>query len=301
MPMRWTKTAESRFRVQMTPAGDALRWLPAEGKNQLAELPTLAATAKPESLKALAVVLATGAGGGDPTPAIVYQPVGGGRVVVVEGAGLWRWAFMPPERLKQEEIYGSLWRSLVRWLAANVGLLPSQQLSLRADKLTFDADENATATLLVRQGAGTPPEIELSGGSLSQPRTVRCVPRGNAPGQYYVGLGRLGEGQYALRVKGLDEKDISGAAAFDVRGNLIERLDIAAQPDTMKQIAQESGGAVLKSADPRLVAQQFDMHLRRTRPERTSQTTAWDRWWVLLGAFAIWGAAWGLRRRSGLV
>ena len=69
----------------------------------------------------------------------------------------------------------------------------------------------------------------------------------------------------------------------------------------MKLIAEESGGAVLEAADPRLLAQQFDRHLGRTRPERTAQTMAWDRWWVLLGAFAIWGTAWGLRRRSGLV
>ena len=75
----------------------------------------------------------------------------------------------------------------------------------------------------------------------------------------------------------------------------------AAQPNLMKLIAQQSGGAVLETADPRLLAQQFDQHLSRTRPERTAQTMAWDRWWVLLGAFALWGAAWGLRRRSGLV
>ena len=50
----------------------------------------------------------------------------------------------------------------------------------------------------------------------------------------------------------------------------------------MKLIAEESGGAVLEAAEPRLLAQQFDRHLSRTRPERTAQTMAWDRWWVLL-------------------
>jgi len=104
-----------------------------------------------------------------------------------------------------------------------------------------------------------------------------------------------------LRVLGVDEKDLSAATAFDVRGNLTERLDVRAQPDVMARIAQQSGGAVLEADQPRLLAQQFQEHLSRTRPERTAQTMAWDRWWVLLGAFLIWGAAWGLRRRSGLV
>ena len=53
----------------------------------------------PEAAKALAVVLATGVGGGSgqASPVMVYQPVGNGRVVVVEGAGMWRWAFLAPE------------------------------------------------------------------------------------------------------------------------------------------------------------------------------------------------------------
>jgi hypothetical protein len=257
---------------------------------------------------------------------MAYQPVGNGRVVVVEGAGMWRWAFLAPEHQQQEEIYGSLWRSLVRWLVANVGLLPSQRLALRADKLTFGSDENVTATLLVRDWSGKPPQVELSGKSLekmgtgSEPNRVNptekssdeapvpifsksfpCAPHGDYPGQFLVGLGRLPEGQYSLRVEGIDKNDLSAVTAFDVRGNLVERLDVRAQPDVMKRIAQESGGAVLEEADPRLLAQQFDLHLSRTRPERTAQTMAWDRWWVLLGAFAIWGTAWGLRRRSGLV
>ena len=267
---------------------------------------------RPEAAKALAVVLAKGVGGDQASPMIVYQPVGSGRVVVVEGAGMWRWAFLAPEHQKQEEVYGSLWRSLVRWLVSNVGMLPSQRLALRADKLSFTTDENVTATLLVRDWSGDPPQVQLSGGpdaaegdrhifrptvgrktSQSPALTFRCVPRGSYPGQFSVGLGRLPEGQYALRVAGIDKNDVSAVAAFDVRGNLAERLDVAAQPNVMKMIARESGGAVLAAADPRLLAQQFDRHLGRTRPERTAQTMAWDRWWALLGGVCRLGHGMG--------
>jgi hypothetical protein len=305
MPLRWTPAAESRFRIELTDAGQGLRWLPVsgDGKSQLAELPTLATASRPEAAKALAVVLAKGVAGGagQASPMMVYQPVGSGRVVVVEGAGMWRWAFLPPEHQKQEEIYGSLWRSLVRWLVSNVGMLPSQRLALRADKLSFTTDENVTATLLVRDWSGDPPHVQLVGGPRDRPSDYRCVPRGSYPGQFYVGLGRLPEGRYSLRVAGIDKNDVSGVAAFDVRGNLAERLDVCAQPNVMKMIAKESGGSTLDNADPRRLAQQFDQHLGRTRPERTAQTMAWDRWWALLGAFVLWGTAWGLRRRSGLV
>ena len=45
-------------------------------------------------------------------------------VVVIEGAGMWRWAFLPPQYQKQEEIYGGLWHSMLRWLVSATGLMP---------------------------------------------------------------------------------------------------------------------------------------------------------------------------------
>src|SRR5207244_2789081 len=88
---------------------------------------------------------------GDGSPVVAYQPYGSGRVVVVEGAGMWRWAFLPPQYQQYEEVYGSLWHSLLRWLVSSAGLLPGQQLALRADKVSFSTTEPATATLLVRE------------------------------------------------------------------------------------------------------------------------------------------------------
>jgi hypothetical protein len=305
MPLRWTPTAETRFHVQLTGAGQALRWLPAgaDGVDPLADLPSLATVARPESAKALAVVLATGASGagGEAAPVISYQPVGNGRVVAIEGAGMWRWAFLPPEKQQTAEIYASLWRSLVRWLAANMGLLPSQRLALRTDKVAFSSDENVSANLLVRQWTGDAPQVELSGAALDRPKLTVCVPRGNYPGQYYVSWGRLPEGHYSARVAGIEKNEVSGMIDFDVQGNLTERLDVRAQPNLMKFLADQSGGAVLESVDPALLARHVEQHLSQSRPTRTAQTMAWDRWWVLLAAFGLWAAAWSYRRHSGLV
>ncbi len=305
MPVRWTPTVESRFRVQLTGAGQALRWLPPsrDGDDPLAGMPSLAAVTRSEAKPSLAVVLAHGTSGdGQAAPVIAYQQLGG-RVVVIEGAGMWRWAFLPPQFQDRDELYGSIWRSLVRWLVANVGLLPSQRMALRTDKLTFSTDENATATLLIRenQWTGEAPWVELSGAAIGKPRTIFCVPRGATPGQYHVPLGRLPEGQYVARVVGAEKDELSGVTAFDVQGNLKERLDVAARPDVMKFIAAESGGAVLEDSDVARLQRQFDEHLARSRPQRVTRVTAWDRWWVLIFAFGVWGVAWGLRRRAGLV
>jgi hypothetical protein len=308
MPVRWSPSPEARFRVHWSEEGQSLGWLPAGAEGDpLAGMPSLAAAPLAEVKPYAATVLATSvAGGGRAVPAVTYRPVGAmgsGRVVVVEGAGMWRWAFLPPQNKDRDELYGTLWRSLVRWLVTNVGLLPSQRLALRADKAAFTAGENATATLLVRESrwSGGVPRLEVSGPPLEKPQVVACRPWGAAPGQYHADLGRLAEGRYRIRVVGAEKDETSAEAALDVRGNLKERLELTARPDLMKWIAETSGGAALESADPATLARQFEAHLLRSRPERIIRAPAWDRWWVLVAAFALWGATWGLRRRSGLI
>lgn len=307
MPVRWTPGRESRFRVQWTEAGKALRWLPRAGEEEtvLPGLPSLAAAGRPEASQVLSVVLATNVAerGTDQTPVLSYQRVGSGRVVVVEGAGMWRWAFLPPQHQDHADLYGTLWRSLVRWLVANVGLLPRDRMALQMDKVTFSTSESVTAELLIRkdESGKETPRVELTGDALEQPRQIAPVPSGSFPGQFRVAFGRLPEGRYWAKVIGAEEDEVSAQTAFDVRGNLKERLEVQARPDMMQLIADQSGGAVLDEVDPGLVMQNFERHLTESRPERIKRTTAWDRWWVLVGALGIWGFAWGLRRWSGLV
>ena len=88
---------------------------------------------------------------------------------------------------------------------------------------------------------------------------------------------------------------------FDVRESYAEQLDVAARPDVMARIAADSGGAVIDSADAASVADQFEQHIAKTRPQRVRQLTAWDRWWILVGVLCVWGTAWGLRRSGGLI
>jgi hypothetical protein len=301
MPVRWAPSRETRFRIDWTPVGQSLRWLPSiEPGGSIKDLPSLAAASRVESAAPLGVVLATTAEKGGAQPVLSYQPVGGGRVVVLEGAGMWRWAFLPPQYQQHDDAYGAMWRSLIRWLVSNVGLLPSEKLALRTDKVTFSTAEAVTATLLLRPEAAKAevPRIELTGEALGQPRDVVPLPSGADPGQFRVVFGKLPEGRYTVRAA----KDAEAVTAqFDVRGNLAERLDVQAQPNLMRLVAEKSGGAVLDRADPGTIAEQFERHLAETRPDRFARASAWDRWWILLAAMALWACCWGLRRWSGLV
>jgi hypothetical protein len=214
---------------------------------------------------------------------------------------MWRWAFLPPGRQQHDEVYRSLWHSLLRWLVSSADLLPGQKLALRSDKVRFGTNEPATATLLLREeAAGRVPAVELRGEG-AQPQTFTPVAAGEEPGAFRVVFGPLPEGHYRARVAGPAGADATASAAFDVRSLSEEQLDLAARPDLMARIAGESGGAVLDADQASGVIRQFQEHLDRGRPRQVRRLSAWDRWWVLVGVFAVWTTAWAVRRSGGLV
>jgi hypothetical protein len=351
LPVKWAPARETRFRLKLTEDGRGMRWLgggagPGAGavaasplagdadQAALAGLPTLATSAHVDRAKPLAVVLAnavsqgdvpdgpggpgsaTPASGGAPTggaaPAVVYQPYGAGRVVVVEGAGMWRWAFLPPQFRQQEEVYASLWHSMLRWLISADTLVPGQKLALRSDQVAFDTTEAATATLILRDegGRGKVPTVEVvaegAGGKppgkpAGKPAQFAPAPLGEEPGTFRVNFGKLPEGRYAARVVDAPADEAFARTVFTVRTVGEEQLNLKPRPDLMARLASDSGGAVLENADAEEVAGRFKEHMNRLRPPRLERATAWDRWWVLAAVFALWAGSWVLRRSSGLV
>ncbi len=164
----------------------------------------------------------------------------------------------------------------------------------------FSTLETASATLLMRDTQATAPQVELTGGSLASPQRIGAAAVGSWPGQFRVTFGKLPEGRYRAQV--VDTSGDAGAVtAFDVRDSLDERLNVAARPDLLRLIAQDSGGALLESSDASAFGQRMQNDLAANRPRRTTRQSAWDRWWVLISVFGLWASGWGLRRWSGLV
>jgi hypothetical protein len=308
MPVRWAPSRETRFRVKLTDRGNDLSWLSAVDSGDddvFGRLPSLATAAPAEQPKPMSVVLArTEAVQG---PAVVtYQSYGTGRVVAVEGSGMWRWAFLAPQYRQHDQVYESLWQSLLRWLVSSVGLVPGQDLVLRTDRVTYTSGETVSALLLRRdESAGEKNlEVELTAEEGGSTRKFPAVPLGDEPGVYRVPFGTLPEGRYraAVVMPGVQAADHSTTTvAFDVRPYSTEQLDVDARPDLMARIAADTGGAALASHEAELLGERFREHLARSRPERVRRITAWDRWWILLGVLVVWSTAWGLRRSSGLL
>jgi hypothetical protein len=299
LPVQWSPTRETRFRPQWTERGKELRWLAGES---LELLPALVTTSRPDNPRPLTTVLASSAAKEGTSPVMSWQPYGAGRVVVIEGAGMWRWAFLPPEQQSLDGAYRTLWDNLLRWLATSADLLPGQELALRMDKVSFGAGESAAGMLLVRDASrqSAPPVVELQSAALPEPRTLRPVPLEDDPNAFRVVFGKLPEGSYHAKVAGAAGNE-RASAAFDVRVTSDEQLDLKARPDLLARIAQESGGVALSAERLDETVGQLVAGITRSRPEQVRTVPAWDRWWVLLIVFGIWGLCWATRRSSGLV
>ncbi|MFI5378465.1 MAG: hypothetical protein ACHRHE_04145 [Tepidisphaerales bacterium] len=300
MPVRWTPARESHAHISLTPQGRDLQWLP--GSEPMAALPPLARSASVDTSKPLTVVLATVAGdSGKNEPAVVYQPYGTGRVIVVEGAGMWRWAFLPPQNQQLEDIYGDLWRSLLRWLASSTPLLPGQNMSLRCDKVRFDTSEPATVTLLLRTpGAAPLPKVELRAEGAAEATAFTPAPFGDQPGSYRVAFGTLPDGRYQARVAGAGD-DPSLVTVFDVRDQGEELLNLRIRPDLMARIATDASGKVVGVDGASEIASHFAKYMDITQPQQVRRITAWDRFWILAAVIALWTVTWYVRRSGGLV
>src|SRR5262249_54563359 len=151
-------------------------------------------------------------------PVVAYQHYGSGRAVVIEGAGMWRWAFLPPESQEHETVYAAFWQSLLRWLVSGAHVPAGQEMVLRTDKVSYSNTEPASATLLLRNAARPQvPSIELisEGDDRSEPpRSFSPVPFGDAPGMFRVTFGKLEEGRYQARIAG-ESNDSSSRTLFD--------------------------------------------------------------------------------------
>lgn len=306
LPLRWSRdrgSNESRFRVQVTERGDDLSWLRLGGGEALSKLPSLATTSNTESIQPLAVVLGRGAQNST-TPVLTYQPYGTGKVVVIEGAGMWRWAFLAPEFQEHDPVYGTLWQSLLRWVLSSGGLLPGEMVSLQMDRVTFTAGEAVSAIVLKREDAdsGPLPPVELRDADGQLLQTAQPIPVGSEPGVYQVFLGKPEAGSYEVTFTG-DEDQLPGTrkVRFDVRPDLREQLEIAARPELMSRIAELSDGEVLQGEQLSSLANTFQSYRAASQAVQYRRIPVWDRWWVLVSLFLLWSGTWAVRRSHGLV
>ena len=324
LPVRWQSQSEFRTRAQLTSIGQSASLLPQDlgtGGDPISVLPSLALGARPKVAIGLPQVLVQSTTGqdGQAVPIVSHQPYGSGQAVVVEGAGMWRWAFLPPEKASAQRVYASLWQGLMQWLISQQDLLPGQEIAIRSDRLAYVTGDSVTVSVLVRESfTDKLGDCIVEGGSLELPRRATPVPVSDQAGIYRANFGALPPGHYKASLVGGDagprdagprDADAGPRDAgqpgvvteFDVRDPWFERLEVDSRPGLLRQIAKRSGGRLVDSSDADLIGKDYREHLNISRPEKSRRIPLWDRRWVLLTVLAAWIACWITRRSSGLV
>lgn len=322
MPVRWTKGTESRFRGKLSDYGSDQIVLDSANldSDPLEGMPSLETNTVSTVRPGLPQILmeSRGADGesSGTVPVITYQPYGMGQTIVVEGAGMWRWAFLPPQNADRDTVYPSLWQGLIQWIVARQDLLPGQQLALRPDRSMFLGGEELTGTMIVRDATITPPSLELyrEGERIKQ---VQPVASGTDPGLYRFDFGVQESGFFEIRTSGStepaelqpassdigngNESGMFASTICEVRDFWLETLDVDARPDLMYQLAIKSGGRVVEPSEARSVLDEYHKKLQAARPEQFKRTPLWDRPWVLLTILGVWLCSWWIRRACGLI
>ncbi len=230
--------------------------------------------------------------------------VGKGRALAF-GGETWPWARSSDEgRLA----HAKFWRQAILWLAhkENQG---ESQVKLKLDarrvaigqklELTASARDAKNEPIADAEYQTTVTRLAPAGKPEGKPVPVDLYPQGGAGKGAYFADGQPGE--YLVTVKGTKGGKEIGAdsARFMAYQDDRELENPAADLALLKQIAEITGGAALRSED-------LARHLRTIGPEASeyvsqSEHRLWDNWPFFLIFAAILTAEWALRKAKGWV
>ncbi len=313
LPVRWSPASESRIRAKVSQHGidsSVFDTLLADGTDPLGALPSLAVGAIPKERPGLPQVLMQSPANesGVNVPIVTYQPFGSGQTIVVEGAGMWRWAFLAPKHAEKDKIYPTLWQSMVQWIISQQDMMPGQEIAIRSDRATFLSGDRAGASVIVKnpgkwevKGGQSGLSVLMQAASDELPKRFSLSPSGLENGMFRVDLQNLDVGYYTLRVVSGEKDQVHAATAFEVRDPWFESLEVDARPDIMKQVARLSGGEVLEPDQVAGLVQRFEERLKQQQKHEEIRSTLWDRPIVLVAILIGWVSTWIVRRQSGLV
>jgi hypothetical protein len=297
-PVVWGEGAETT--VRLTPVAEHTVF--DLGEIQLDALPALDQAMVTLGEKPLATVLAAN---GPNAILLAHQRYGQGRVVTLNAAGLWRWAFGDVEQARGETAYGTFWLGLLRWLLAGDEFLPGADVALTSERREYTSDQTLQFLIRTREAdaAGATnawtnyqPHLTITGAR----QTIELPPHPRHGGGWFAEAGPLAPGSYRVALTNNVGQPAEIGLNVDVVSASVEKRELSADPDLMRRLAEISGGQVLNASQ----AARFDdvyQRWRATRQMAQQETTVWDHWWLLGIIIGLFGAEWWVRRREGLL
>ena len=285
LPGSGTGTDAGVFVPAVTPAARVFDW----SDIGFTEVPPFVGAIRFETSEAADVWLESTV---ESTPLVLSYRVGKGRVVLVAGYPLWRWAFHAGLETVAETPLETFLRETVRFLAA----AETERFSLLADRELFLDGDEAGLTFQARTPSGSGwsgLDVTLAVDSLPVP----FIEAGG--GRYRLQLDRLGAGEHRLEAEARLGDSLVGTAGVDVAVTAVdvESSVSGVRPGLLEAIARHSEGEYFTC--DRLPGAGFEMKLAEYRrefrldPRRTP-------WFYAVIALLV-GLELFFRRRRGLL
>jgi hypothetical protein len=299
-PVAWGNGVASTVKLRPTEAGrdNPIFDLGTAGtlEELLDRLPALDQASVTLGEKPLAIVLANAVQSDGPV-LIAYQRYGQGKALSLNASGLWRWSFRETGQQESEAAYQRFWVSLLQWLLGGNQFLPGSDVALTSARRYYTSEQPMQFLIATRNldRAIFQPHLIISGGGKS------AVVEPRARGESFVAeAGPFAPGTYQVTLKNNLGKPAQLSQTIEVVSASVEKHELSADPETMRKLAQISGGAVVNAND---VTRMPDVVKRWEASRELShrQQSVWDRWWLLATVLGLLGGEWWLRRRQGLL
>jgi hypothetical protein len=246
--------------------------------------------------KPLAIVLANAVQPDGPV-LIAYQRYGRGKTISLNTSGLWRWSFRETGQEESEVAYQRFWVSLLQWLLGGSEFLPGSDVALTSARRYYSSEQPMQFLISTRNldRAIYQPRLIIRGGG----KSTEVEPRSR--GESFVAeAGPFAPGTYRITLKNNVGNPAELSQSIEVVSASVEKRELSADPETMRKLAELSGGAVMTAKD---VARMPEIVKRWKAARELShrQQSVWDRWWLMAAILGLLGVEWWLRRREGLL
>lgn len=299
-PVAWGSGAMPSVRLRPTDAGrnNPIFDLGATGNldDVLERLPALDQASVTLGEKPLAVVLAS-AGAVEGPVLLSYQRYGQGKTINLNATGLWRWSFRETGQEESEMAYRRFWVSLMQWLISGSQFLPGSDVALTTSRRYYNSEQPIQFLISTRNVDRSiyRPRLVISGPK----ETLELEPRPRGEG-FVAEAGPFAQGSYRISLHSNIGQPAELSQTIEVLSASVEKKELSADRETMRQLAQISGGAVVSTEE----LGQMPRVLQRWEASRQlahRREPIWDKWWVLGCMLGLLGIEWWQRRREGLL
>ncbi len=238
---------------------------------------------------------------------LCWQQVGGGRVVYLASADIWRLRYRGGDRRHHR-----FWGQMIRWVTAEQLGSGTDVLRMSTDKNRYNPKEPVEVTVWLKDQTGRPlagQALQIGARTLEEEvESAELASDPDVAGRYFGTLENLPPGAYEVVVSGSvvdelmaaseDKSPIKTMITVDAGDNL-EMLDTRCDRTLLEQVSEITGGQVVP---PTAIAEVLQLaSLSPEVNESVQRTPLWNRWsnlWIVLGCLVT---EWIVRKKKGLV